>query len=86
METAITSITRTLRQVSTDHNYEISTIQLGPYDELSTLMADLANHASTAGTLAWQAEGQVVVSVSHSITLIDGKLFGTVLLTTDEPN
>ncbi|MFC7447489.1 hypothetical protein [Rhodococcus daqingensis] len=70
--------------MSTDHSYEISTIQLGPYDDLSQLMADLANHASTAATLAWQTEGQVVVSVSHSITPIDGKLFGTVFLTTDE--
>ncbi|WP_137876136.1 hypothetical protein [Rhodococcus sp. Q] len=69
-----------------DHNYEITTIQLGPHDDLAKLMADLANHASTAATLAWQTEGKVVVSISHSITLIDGKLFGTVLLTTDEPD
>ncbi|OYD61280.1 hypothetical protein BDB13_6248 [Rhodococcus sp. OK302] len=39
---------------------------------------------STATTLAWQTENQVVVSVSHSVTSIGGKLFGTVLLTTDE--
>jgi hypothetical protein len=69
--------------VSTDHSYEISTIQLGPHDDLSQLAADLANHASTAATPASQVKGQIVVSVSHSITAIEGKLFGTVLLTTD---
>lgn len=69
--------------VSADHDYDISTIELGPYDDLSTLTGDLANHAGTAATLAWQTEDRVVISVSHSITTIDGKLFGTVLLTTD---
>ncbi|NMM92192.1 hypothetical protein B2J88_49465 [Rhodococcus sp. SRB_17] len=70
--------------MSTDHSYEITTIELGPYNDLSELVSDLANHASTAATLAWQTENQVVVSVSHSVTSIGGKLFGTVLLTTDE--
>lgn len=70
--------------MSADHNYEVSTIQLGPYDDLAKLTVDLAYHASTAAALAWQAEGKVVVSISHSITWIAGKLFGTVLLTTDE--
>lgn len=69
--------------VNADHSYDILTIELGPYDDLATLTRDLANHAGTAATFAWQEEGRVVVSVSHSVTAIDGKFFGTVLLTTD---
>lgn len=69
--------------MSADHSYDILTIQLGPYDDLATLTRDLANHAGTAATLAWQEEDRVVVSVSHSITAIEGKLFGTALVTTD---
>ncbi|OYD61283.1 hypothetical protein [Rhodococcus sp. OK302] len=31
--------------MSTDHSYKITTIELGPYNDLSELVSDLANHA-----------------------------------------
>ncbi|MEE2062278.1 hypothetical protein [Rhodococcus artemisiae] len=65
-------------------NYALSTIALGPYDDLDALHADLANHAETAVTLANQSEGQTLVSMSHSIVVIGGKLHASVVLSFEE--
>ncbi len=63
-----------------ERNYDLSTIELGPYDRLADLHRDLANHVETAVTMANHTEGQTLISISHSIVLIDGKLHASVLL------
>ncbi|MEV0945927.1 hypothetical protein [Rhodococcus sp. NPDC049939] len=68
-----------------NRNYELSTIELGPYDRLADLHRDLTNHAETAVTLANQTDGQTVVSISHSIVSIDGKLYASILMTLKSP-
>ncbi len=66
--------------MDTQRNYELSTIALGPYDDLDALHADLANHVETAVTMANQTEGHTLVSISHSVVVLDGRLHASVLL------
>ncbi|WP_072691644.1 hypothetical protein [Rhodococcus marinonascens] len=68
-----------------NRNYDLSTIELGHYGRLADLHRDLTNHAETAITLAHETEGQTVVSISHSIVSIDGKLYASILLTLETP-
>ncbi|WP_305091438.1 hypothetical protein [Prescottella sp. R16] len=68
-----------------DHNYDVYTIELGPYERLSDLHRELSNYASTTVTELYQTEDKEVVSISHSVVSIDGKLFVSIVLTTDGP-
>lgn len=55
-----------------------------PYDDLATLHRDMSNHAETAITMANQTEGQTLVSISHSVVDVSGKLHVSVLLVLEE--
>lgn len=70
--------------MDTERNYELLTIELGPYDDLSTLHRDMSNHAETSITMANQTEGQTLVSISHSVVVVNGKLHASVLLALEE--
>ncbi|WP_433661043.1 hypothetical protein ACQPW1_01855 [Nocardia sp. CA-128927] len=70
--------------MSDDHVYEVYTIELGPYDTLAELHRDLSNHAATAATVGFERENETVVSISHSVIEIGGKLFASVVTTTDQ--
>ncbi|MDV2474326.1 hypothetical protein F8M49_00955 [Rhodococcus zopfii] len=70
--------------MDTQRNYGLSTITLGPYDDLDDLHADLANHVETAVTMANQTEGHTLVSISHSVVVLDGRLHASVLLSFEE--
>lgn len=70
--------------MDSERNYDLSTIGLGPYDDLATLHRDLSNQTETAITLANQTEGQTLVSVSHSVVVISGKLHASVPLALED--
>lgn len=63
-----------------DGNYELWTLELGPYDRLSDLHRELTNHAEIAVTIASQEEGRTVVSISHSVVPVDGRFYVSVLI------
>ncbi|TQF74690.1 hypothetical protein FK531_00885 [Rhodococcus spelaei] len=71
--------------MSEDHSYEVHTLELGPYDTLAELHRDLSNHTSTFANLVFERENEVVVSLSHSVVSIAGRLFVSVVTTTDQP-
>lgn len=66
-----------------DHSYEVYTLELGPYDTLDELHRELSNHAATFANEVYVREGEVVVSISHSIVEVGGKLFVSAVTTTD---
>lgn len=72
------------RAMNAQRNYEFLTIALGPYDDLDALHAELANHAETAVTMVNQTEGCTLVSVSHSVVVLGGRLHASVLLSFKE--
>ncbi|RVW07269.1 hypothetical protein EGT67_22210 [Prescottella agglutinans] len=69
--------------MSADHSYDVYTLELGPYDTLAELHRDLSNHTSTFANVLFEREDRVVVSISHSVVEIGGKLFVSALTTTD---
>lgn len=69
--------------MSADHCYAVYTVELGPYDTLAELHRELSNHTSTFANIVYEREGEVVVSISHSIVDVGGKLFVSGLTTTD---
>lgn len=74
---------RTVIEMSRNHSFEVHTHELGPYDTLTELHRELSNHTSTFANIVFEREDEVVVSISHSIVVINGKLFVSAVTTTD---
>ncbi|MCD2115025.1 hypothetical protein LQ384_28530 [Rhodococcus rhodochrous] len=70
--------------LSTDHAYEVYTLELGPCDSLAELHGELSNHAGTFANEVSVTAGAVVISISHSVIAVDGRWWASVVTTTDE--
>ncbi|WP_455902127.1 hypothetical protein [Rhodococcus gordoniae] len=70
--------------MSSDHAYEVYTLELGPYDSLAELHSEVSNHAGTFANEVFVTADAVVISISHSVIAVDERWWASVVTPTDE--